>query len=424
MVGGVEGYLAELVPELRALGHELAFWCEVDTPADRTRLALPEGVPGWCVAEIGAADALRALREWRPDVVYVQGMIDPELEAEVQAVAPSVFFLHAYQGACISGTRTHRFPAVEPCGKTFGAACLLHYYPRRCGGLNPLTMWVDFLRQKRAMELLQGYAALATHSEHMEATYRRQGFGPDRLHRLPFCIDLAQGDRPRPTPRSLPAVGRRLLFIGRMAGLKGGDVLLRALPEVARELGQPVRLTLAGDGPERATWERIAEEVRARDPRVAVDFAGWVDEARREELLGDADLLVVPSQWPEPFGRVGPEAGVAGVPAVAFDVGGVRDWLTPGANGHLAPGERPDGAGLAAAIVRALRDPAHHAELSRGAFALAQRFTRRSHVEALVRLFQSLVARPGGGRVARATTAHEREQQLPGDAPEREQRIV
>ena len=50
---------------------------------------------------------------------------------------------------------------------------------------------------------------------------------------------------------------------------------------------------------------------------------------------------MVPSIWPEPFGQVGPEAGLYGVPAAAFAVGGTPSWLTDGVNGRLAPGDPP-----------------------------------------------------------------------------------
>ena len=48
-------------------------------------------------------------------------------------------------------------------------------------------------------------------------------------------------------------------------------------------------------------------------------------------------LLVVPSVWPEPFGSVGMAAARCGVPAAAFAVGGIPQWLHDGVNGHLAP---------------------------------------------------------------------------------------
>jgi glycosyltransferase involved in cell wall biosynthesis len=96
--------------------------------------------------------------------------------------------------------------------------------------------------------------------------------------------------------------------------------------------------------------------------------------------MRQADLLAVPSVWPEPFGLVGIEAGCVGLPAVAFAVGGIPDWLAPGESGELAGGRPPTVAGLAEALVRALADPLHWQRLRLGAWHMAQRFTPEKHV--------------------------------------------
>jgi glycosyltransferase involved in cell wall biosynthesis len=68
---------------------------------------------------------------------------------------------------------------------------------------------------------------------------------------------------------------------------------------------------------------------------------------------------------------------------VAYGVGGIHDWLIPGESGELAPGDPPTVEGLAAAIVRALGDPAHYANLCRGALEVAARFTLQTHLTKL-----------------------------------------
>jgi glycosyltransferase involved in cell wall biosynthesis len=161
-----------------------------------------------------------------------------------------------------------------------------------------------------------------------------------------------------------------------------------ALPQVRSRLSRPLQVTFAGDGPDRSDWASRAARLGDSCPGLDIRFVGWVDESRRDALFGQCDLLVVPSLWPEPFGLAGLEAGFHGVPAAAFRVGGIAEWLTDGVNGHLAPGDPPAAAGLARAIIACLADPVHHARLRRGAAELARRFTVEKHAEALLRLFE------------------------------------
>ena len=406
--GGIETYLNTVIPELDRAGHELAFWHEVDVPAEREPIELPQDAPSWCVAELGKERAVAALRDWQPDVIYSHKVEDPELEAATLGVAPSVYFAHDYQGMCISGTRTFKFPTIKPCGRDFDRQCLAHYFPHRCGGLSPLTMLKHYRLQSKRQELLHRYNAIVTHSEHMLSELIKHGLPAHQAYSFPYYVQRA-GVRSRtngsangshdaaadsdalqetPEPRARPYW--HLVFSGRMELLKGGQVLLDALPRVVEELEKPIRVTFAGDGRARSDWKRKAAYLQQRHADLDIEFIGWALRAQIDALLADCDLLVVPSLWPEPFGLVGPEAGLKGVPVAAFAVGGISDWLEDGVNGHLAPGDPPTVDGLAEAIIRCLRDPLAHARLRARATVLAERFSIKNHITALLEVFQSV----------------------------------
>src|SRR2546425_10600393 len=116
-VGGMETYISTIIPGLHRLGHTLAFWSELDQPTDREPIPLPNDVPAWAVSELGVEPALAALRDWRPDLIYAHGFLEPELEARMLAIAPAVFCALAYYGTCISGAKTFKFPVVTPCSR-------------------------------------------------------------------------------------------------------------------------------------------------------------------------------------------------------------------------------------------------------------------------------------------------------------------
>ena len=374
LVGGTETYLGNVAAYLQRNGYDLAFFHEVDEPASRSLIPLPEGTPHWCVATMGEAKALQALCDWKPDVVYVHIIESRALDAKLLRVAPSVFDAHAFYGTCVGGTKCFKFPEPVPCTRTFGVGCLINYYPRRCGGLSPVTMVRRFRNELAKHSLLPQYSAVITHSEFMRAEYIKHGVRPERAFNIsaglfdpmtephPFAGGNAETSN---VPVSNAPV--ELLFVGRMDLLKGGHFLIRALSDVQARVSRPVHLAFAGDGPARKKWERLAARVMTATEEIRIEFAGWVNGAALATLYAQADLLVVPSLWPEPFGRIGLEAGRYGVPSAAFAVGGIPDWLTDGVNGHLAPGTPPTVAGLADAIVRCVGDPAHYRQLRRGA---------------------------------------------------------
>ena len=409
-VGGTETYLSLIIPELARLGHELAFWHETDKPASREGIALPDGAPAWCVSDVGVRGALSALRAWRPDLIYSHGLHTPRLEAETIKIAPAVFFAHAYHGTCISGAKTFKRPTATPCDRRFGRECLAQYFPRRCGGLSPVTMMRLYRQQSQRLKIMRGYSAVLTHSTHMHSEYLKHGLSPGRVYNLSYYAHSAGGgdapphpfDGPRGAATPAGAGGEppyRLLFLGRMEFLKGGRLFIDALPQIRSALGHRLRVTFAGDGPDRAEWERRAARVRERTDGLEVEFTGWLGRDRLDALYGGSDLLVFPSLWPEPFGLVGPEAGLRGVPVAAFNVGGVPDWLVDGVNGYLAPGHPPTASGLAEAVVKCLRDPQEHGRLRRGAMQLAERFNLQTHLSALLEIFESVASegRPPAG---------------------------
>jgi glycosyltransferase involved in cell wall biosynthesis len=98
----------------------------------------------------------------------------------------------------------------------------------------------------------------------------------------------------------------------------------------------------------------------------------------------------MPSLWPEPFGLIGPEAGLSGVPSAAFAVGGIPEWLRDGVNGHLAPADPPSAAGLAEAIVRCLREPEEYSRLCAGALTAARAFSVKEHIRRLTDIFNEV----------------------------------
>jgi glycosyltransferase involved in cell wall biosynthesis len=380
VVGGVESHLRTLLPLLQARGLEPGLLFEHDAAPGQARIDGGLELPVWSLAALGRQGVLDGVAAWRPERVYQHGVQDLDLEEALLERYPALLFLHAYYGTCISGMKRHAFPSPSPCERVLGPGCLVHYLPRRCGGRSPVTALREYGYQRRRLSLIHRYGTVLVGSRAMREEYLRHGLAEARVVCVPLFGDAVPDAEP-PAPR--PASGQ-VLMVGRLTDLKGGVELVRALPRAREALGRELELVVAGDGPERP---RMEAEAVAR--RVPVRFAGWVDRAERERLMRGADLLAVPSVWPEPFGMVGVEAGAVGLPSVAFEVGGIPDWCEPGVSGELAPGRPPTTRGLADALVRALANPEHHARLREGAWRMARRFNVGAHLDALDALLRA-----------------------------------
>ena len=384
LVGGAEQYLATVSSHLAAVGHEVSLWHETSDPEDRAPIRFAENTPTWDARRLGLGVSLEALRQWKPEVIFCQGMLRPSMEALTQTIAPSIFFAHNYHGLCINGGRTLHRPVVQVCPHRFGAKCLFRYYPQRCGGLNPFKLLEDYQTNAKRLETLAGYSAVISHSDWITAEYKRHGIA---CRQVRF---FANSEPAAAIPEARGATSAwRFLMMGRMAGNKGGDVLLDAMPLIAEKLDRPVSLLFAGDGPSRPTWEKRAAEVR-KATGIEIGFAGWLSGTERTRALETADVLMLPSLWPEPYGMIGLEAGQYGVPAVAFAVGGIPDWLKEGVNGCLASGDRPSAAGFANAVVRCLADAARYRTMRKQARETALQMTIDRHYEDLKEVFDEV----------------------------------
>jgi glycosyltransferase involved in cell wall biosynthesis len=243
--------------------------------------------------------------------------------------------------------------------------------------------------------LLARYGAVTTLSAHMRDEAIGHGARPDRVHVLPPPIE-GPADALLPPARlarlaevTRPGEAVRVLCLGRLEPAKGGHVLIEAAPLVAAKLGRRVEVVFVGEGRSREEWARLAAAIGG----ATVSFPGRCDAAGRDRWFAWADLLVVPSLWPEPFGLVGAEAAAAGVAAVAFDVGGTRDWLHDGHTGRLAAG--PAGAGtLADAVAWALGDAGRLRALSEAARARATGWSMARHADALLEVLRSAAGAP------------------------------
>jgi glycosyltransferase involved in cell wall biosynthesis len=367
--GGYELVWRSAMEHLRAEGHQV----RVLTTDLRTASALPDD-PGvhrelrWYWRDHGFprrrlratvaierhdhAVLARHLKEMRSDVVSwwaMGGMPLSLLEAVRRRGLPAVAFVHddwLDYGRHVDG------------------------WLRRFGGRKAVA--APLAERLLGLPARVDFAAAAHYVFVSESTRRRAGFDGDVAHSGIHSDFLA------PAPEREWAW--RLLYVGRLDERKGVDTAIEALAY----LPAAARLAIVGGWDER-------EEARLRALAGGLGVAERVEfrgQRERPELLAayaEADAVVFPVRWEEPWGLVPLEAMGAGRPVVATGRGGSGEYLRDGENALLF--EPGDPRALAAALSRLAADPALRSALrERGRETAALHTEPRFNAEVLRQL--------------------------------------
>ncbi|MEL7131830.1 MAG: glycosyltransferase family 4 protein [Pseudomonadota bacterium] len=150
--------------------------------------------------------------------------------------------------------------------------------------------------------------------------------------------------------------GKHIVFVGRLAGIKGVPLLIDAVAQLQAKHPE-LHLTLVGDGPEKADLETYVAQRGLTD---RVTFTGYLGQQEVAAILKTADMLVLPS-FAEGVPVVLMEAMAAHIPVVATRVAGVQELVEDGVSGHVIPPGDLDA--LINAIYQLLKDPEQRAQM-------------------------------------------------------------
>lgn len=177
------------------------------------------------------------------------------------------------------------------------------------------------------------------------------------------------------TDFNMPLDAPALISLGRLHTSKAYDVLLQALTELPG-----VYALIAGEGPERAALEHLAEGLGVES---RVRFLGWRTD--RAALLRACDICVFASRV-EPFGTVFAQAWAERTPVIVSDADGPRQFCRDGEDCLMVP--KNDASALAAAIKRMLSDGALREKLTCNGYARYENeFTKEKTVSAYLDFF-------------------------------------
>jgi glycosyltransferase involved in cell wall biosynthesis len=316
--------------------------------------------------------AFESIAAFAPDVVHVVSGNNFPLEDALLARGPVVktFHVHEY---CPAGTKFH-FGPERACDVRTGPMCVARMGYLRCTlSRRPNVWWSLYQHTATANRHHRRFKQLIVCSDHIKRQAVFTGFDADRLAVVPYFTE-------RPARAAVPATARReVLFVGRLVRAKGADLLLDALARVPGAW----TASIAGSGLELEPLRRQALALGLGD---RVSFPGWLNGAALDAAYSHAAVVAVPSRWPEPFGIVGLEAMAHGRPVVAFNVGGVPEWLDDGVGGWLVP--PGDVAALARRIAATLEHPEDATRIAKaGHERVAHEFSAAAHLARLLPIY-------------------------------------
>ena len=369
-IGGAEFYVHKTASLLRQHGFHSDLLYDVRSRASRD-FSTPFERVFPAVGEI-----LEQIRSLAPDVIYIHRWERPQDIGDIVASGiPSARFYHDHDLFCLRRSK-YKFLTQKACSKPVGLRCYpcLGFLRRDDQRKMTLRSVRSLRREQRANQPLSAHVV---GSEYMLGQLVDHGFPKEHCHVNPLFAGLESS-----MADISPSARDRILFVGQMTRGKGVDLLLKSIPLMRSKAG----LDLVGDGPQRAEFEALADELGIRN---RVEFYGKMPRSELERRFHSAKCLVLPCRAPETFAMVGPEAMRFGVPSIATRIGGVSEWLKHGKTGLQVDPDSPEQ--LAAAVDQLFFDQGLHKSLSDGSkSAYESEFLPRFHVERLARMFSEL----------------------------------
>jgi glycosyltransferase involved in cell wall biosynthesis len=320
-LGGAEANAFLTATELRRRGHQVALLTQRGTgknePAWRELFA--DGL--YTLDDIEAA-----LAQFRPTVIYMHKWEHlPSVRRLLATDLPLVRMVHDHEIYCL---RSYKYNVLTRriCKRPATPYCIfpcLAPLKRNRGAIVPFR-WVSYVNKIEEIALNRQFDRHLVATNYMKGELLSNGLDPARIETFPPV------PRPGDALRSSFSDRNLLIYAGQIIRGKGVDVLLKALAKVRGRF----EAVILGDGNQRRSCEKLGRRLGLMD---RVIFKGFVTQPELKEYYRDTSVVLISSVWPEPMALIGLEVMRYALPVIAFDAGGIKDWLHDGVNGYLVP---------------------------------------------------------------------------------------
>jgi len=385
-VGGAERYLSEICSAQVKRGEDPVIVASSEgaihnaAPSPRVYPLTPSF--GLRSTRRAAAPLKRILHAERPDVVHlhnIQYFVGPLLVRMLQSHAPVIQTVHDTRVICPRWLSKIIPSRTSPCEYPMGSHCFRHgCYPFHGMPTSATGSLQKFLLVGWELALLRRLDRVLVPSTYMHEQLRINGISAQRLEKMPLFLpaNFTPLDKRTGTPR--------VVFAGRIDESKGIRQFFDCL---ARLSTLAWKAQVAGSGPFLAEAKAIAKQHGLME---RVEFLGQLPVDALVHVFRSARVVVMPSLMPESFGLTGLEALACGTPVVAFDSGGITEWLNDGVTGFVVPWG--DVYALAARVRQLLEDSPLAEKLGRQSQQHARQFDRERHVNRLLEIYAEVAA--------------------------------
>ncbi len=386
-LGGAERYLLGTCNALEEMGHQIV----IISSAEKDHISVRGRKEYFVPPSYGARSTLKTwgiyseiVERENPDIIHLHQahyFVSPVIIRRLCQLKPMVKFVHDVRFFCPLGTKV--IPSANAlCYAPVGIQCFQQKgcYPF-CGEHGSVFANMHkFLLVSYELRVSRMLDTIIVGSHYMHDELVRNGFAADKITILPCYTDLVMGCTETPQEKGL------ILFVGRLFKEKGVPQFMEALRFLKNAQWHA---EIVGEGDFRKEAEELAKQSGLEQ---RITFRGQLSEEEVARCYKRCSMVVLPSMMPESFGLVGIEAMSWGKPVVAFDTGGIREWLVDHKTGFLV--ERGDTKGLAEKISLLLDDESLAKEMGeRGKERVKHAYSKEAHITKLLIIYEEAINR-------------------------------
>ena len=271
----------------------------------------------------------KIVSKFKPDIIHLTGaslIAAPQLS---KLQIPLVATIESYPSLCPKGDRIYHgqeecqtrcsFRKFSDCQKKSSEigkmknSIYLKY--------NPLFKRYIYNHYQKLNSALR-YCHLIAVSKYVQELLVRHGLNSEVI---PNFVNLNEYSKfKRPKNNKL-----KILYAGSLTRFKGPQTLLKAI------MGIDCRCELYGEGPLKINLHNFISE-----HKLDAEIFDSIPHSEMPKLYSNYDVVVFPSLWPEPFGRIPIEAMASGTPVIGSNIGAVKEVI--GSNGLLFKPNDPE----------------------------------------------------------------------------------